>query len=230
VEDKITKKKEELVATKEEVADNAKIIQQWKSKLKRISKRIANNRRKYRKGEEDLIYLDEVVKGFSKTGIPNVIISRALHLLEERTNNYLDLLTSGTMGIRLSGFSTTKKGAVRNKIGIDVISATGVFAYESYSGGERQRLNIAMLLALRDVAQANKGVSLNCLWLDEVLDLSLDQEGISDVLTLLQHKKKDTESIFIISPKEELIRNSSGNFNNVLKAQKEHGFSKIIGG
>jgi len=222
----INRQKKEL----ESATDNSGAIQQWKSKNKKISKKIASYKNRIKKVEEELVYLDEVVKGFSKTGIPNVIISRALHFLEERSNKYLDILTNGAISIRLSGFATTKKGAVRNKIDIEVVSANGVTAYEAYSGGERQRLNISMLLALRDVAQANKGVDLNCIFLDEVLDLSLDFQGANDVLMLLQHKKKDIESIFIISPKEEFIKNSSGNFDTLLQVYKENGFSKIVGG
>jgi DNA repair exonuclease SbcCD ATPase subunit len=221
---------EELESLREESNGNEETLKRWRSKARKLSKLIANYQRKIKEAEKDRLYLEEVVRGFSKTGIPNVIISRALYLLEQRVNEYLDTLTNGSIGISLSGFTTTKTGAVRNKIGIDVVSASGVTTYESYSGGERQRLNIAMLLALRDVAQANKGVSLNCLFLDEVLDLSLDSQGANDVLLLLQQKKKDIESIFIISPKEEFIKNSSGNFDTSFVVSKEDGFSKIIGG
>jgi len=230
VPDKIKEKEKELKTIREESENEDSMTQQWRSKIKKLSKKITSYKRRIKEVSEEQIYLEEVMKGFSKTGIPNVIISRALRFLEERSNIYLDMLTNGAIGIRLSGFTTTKKGAVRNKIDIEVVSASGIVAYEAYSGGERQRLNISMLLALRDVAQTNKGIDLNCLWLDEVLDLSLDSAGISDVTMLLQHKKKDIDSVFIISPKDELIRNLSGNFDNLLRVYKENGFSKIVGG
>lgn len=227
--EKIQDLEEELESVRESTNGGEETLQKWRSKAKKVSKKIASYKRNIKQAEEEQLYLEEITKGFSKTGIPNVIISRALHLLEERTNVYLEMLTSGAIGVRLSGFTTTKKGAVRNKIDIEVVSATGVTTYESYSGGERQRLNIAMLLALRDVAQANKGVDLGCLFLDEVLDLSLDSAGIGDVMMLLQHKKKDIPSIFIISPKDELIQNASGNFDSAIRVSKEGGFSKLIG-
>ena len=220
-------KKKQIDAIKKEVNDSDEVIRKWSSKIKKFSKGIAVQRRKKTALEKEAIYIDEVTRGFSRTGIPNVIISRALSFLEERVNVYVDLLTNGALGIRLSGFSTTKKGAVRNKIDIEVISASGVTTFESYSGGERQRLNISMLLALRDVAQMNKGISTNCLFLDEVLDQSLDSQGAADVLLLMQHKRKDVESIFIISPKEEFIKNASGNFDSLFKVYKENGNSTI---
>jgi hypothetical protein len=71
-------------------------------------------------------------------------------------------------------------------------------------------------------------VHLNCLFLDEVLDLSLDEQGMHDVLFLLQNKKSMINSIFIISPKENLIRNTSSEFDNIVSIIKEDGFSKIV--
>ena len=117
---------------------------------------------------------------------------------------------------------------MRNKIGIEVISPSGVKNFSAYSGGERQRLNIALLLALRDVAEFNRGVELNCLFLDEVLDLSLDEQGIEDVVILLHNKKKSIDSIFVISPKDNLLQNISSDFDTVIRIRKEGGFSTIV--
>lgn len=200
-------------------------IQKWKSKIKRIGANINMFNNEIAEIDDRLVYLDEVAKGFSKTGIPNAIIARALTMLEERANEYLDTLTSGSLGVTFTGFRLTKKGGVRNKIGINVVSESGVAEYGSYSGGERQRLNVAILLALRDVAEYSKGIKLNCLFLDEVLDLSLDEEGIEEVLGLLQTKKSAVDSIFVISPKASMLYNTAIEFDNVYTVQKIGGIS-----
>lgn len=227
VQDKIKECKKDIEKLEKDL-DTTSTVKEWSSKVKRLSKKISSYSRKIKEHEEALVYLDEVTMGFSKQGIPNIIIARALHHLGERANHYLDILTNGTIGIRLSGFSLTKKGAVRNKIGIEVISPSGVKNFGSYSGGERQRLNIALLLALRDVAEFNRGVELNCLFLDEVLDLSLDEQGIEDVTVLLHNKKKSIDSIFVISPKDNLLQNTTSEFDNVIRVVKEGGFSKVV--
>ena len=202
-----------------------KSIQKWKKKIKQVGKNIFMFNNEIAAIDDKLVYLEEVAKGFSKTGIPNVIIARALTMLEERTNEYLDTLTSGSLGVTFTGFKLTKKGGVRNKIGINVVSESGVTAYGSYSGGERQRLNVAILLALRDVAEYSKGIKLNCLFLDEVLDLSLDEEGIEEVLGLLQTKKSAVDSIFVISPKASMLYNTAIEFDNVYTVAKVGGVS-----
>ncbi|NIW53234.1 MAG: AAA family ATPase, partial [Candidatus Korarchaeota archaeon] len=199
----------------------------WKrmaGKLSRLKKSIKEVSGKISLLEEEVIYLDEVIKGFSKQGIPNVVIGRALAQLEHTANKYLDVLSNGTLSIQIVSTSYTKSGDIRNKIGLNVVSSSGVSSFEQYSGGEKQRINVAILLALREIAEHNKGVRLNVIFLDEVLDLSLDEQGLDDVLTLLQHKKKDIPSIFILSPKE---NKGATNFDNVLNITKVGGLSQI---
>ncbi len=209
------------------IAKDNTTVRSLASKVKKLSKSIARLKAMLSDVDNQVVYQEEVVKGFSKVGIPNSIIARALVTLEERTNSYLDILTNGLLGVSFSGFSLTKKGGVRNKISINVISASGVSAFDKYSGGEKQRLNIAILLALRDVAELNKGVHLNCLFMDEVLDLSLDEGGIEEVLSLLKAKRESVDSIFVISPKDSVLFNTSVEFDNVYTVDKKRGFSEI---
>lgn len=226
----IREQRRELVEEQTELKTDAAsdtTTRKLSSKVKKISKKVARLKTILKTVDKDIIYQEEIVKSFSKTGIPNVIIARALLLLEERTNSYLDILTNGLLGITFSGFSLTKKGGVRNKIGINVVSASGVSAFDSYSGGEKQRLNIAILLALRDVAEMNKGIKINCLFMDEVLDLSLDEGGIEEVLSLLKAKRESVDSIFVISPKDSVLYNTSVEFDNVYTVAKKRGFSEI---
>jgi DNA repair exonuclease SbcCD ATPase subunit len=225
--DKIAKVETKIDKVQSRMDNAANGTELWIKKVKKLSKSLATRQRKIKQYEEELAYLEEIATAFSKQGIPNTIIARALDMLEQCVNGYLDILTSGALSIELTGMTKTKKGLVRNKIGINVVSDSGVTNFDSYSGGERQRLNIALLLALRDVAEGNKGIKLNCLFLDEILDLSLDEEGIEDVLILLHHKKSAVDSIFVITPKKQLLHNTGVNFDTVINVQKTAGYSTI---
>jgi DNA repair exonuclease SbcCD ATPase subunit len=218
---------EKIEDAKSRLEDPNEAMEMWSKKLRKLSKRIASETTRVKKFEEKLQYLKEVAQGFSKQGIPNIIITRALTMLERCANGYMDTLTSGAMSLRLTGMTKTKKGAIRNKIGIDVVSESGVTRFDSYSGGERQRLNIALLLALRDVAEHNRGIKLNCLFLDEVLDLSLDEEGIEEVLQVLRSKKSAVDSIFVITPKQQLLHNTGVTFDTVMQVEKIKGYSTV---
>ncbi len=225
--DMIEKLDERIEEIKSRLEDPNEAVDMWTSKLRKLSKKIASATKRVAVLEGELQYWKEVSLGFSKQGIPNIIITRALTMLERCANGYMDTLTSGAMSLRLTGMTKTKKGAIRNKIGIDVVSESGVTRFESYSGGERQRLNIALLLALRDVAEHNKGIKLNCLFLDEVLDLSLDEEGIEEVLQVLRLKKSTVDSIFVITPKQQMLHNTGITFDTVMTVEKNAGFSTV---
>ena len=70
--------------------------------------------------------------------------------------------------------------------------------YEALSGGEKQKVDIIIQLALRDLLSNQLNVHSNILVLDEGLDF-LDKKGSEAVLNLIQNRLNDVESVFIIS-------------------------------
>ena len=56
-----------------------------------------------------------------------------------------------------------------------------VFSYDSFSEGEKARIDIALLLTWRSIAKLKNSVDTNLLILDEIFDGSLDQSGTSDL-------------------------------------------------
>lgn len=71
-------------------------------------------------------------------------------------------------------------------------------AYENLSGGEKQRVDIIVQFALRDMLSQFLNFSCNILVLDELFD-AVDQIGCESILNLITTKLKDIESIFIIT-------------------------------
>ena len=71
-------------------------------------------------------------------------------------------------------------------------------AFENLSGGEKQRLDLIIQFAIRDMMSRYLGFSSNILILDEIFD-NLDAKSTSIILNLITTKVSDVESIFIIS-------------------------------
>lgn len=70
--------------------------------------------------------------------------------------------------------------------------------FDGLSGGEKQRVDLILQLAIRDLLNAYLGLSANILVLDEITDF-LDKKSCHSVMTLLEKELKTIESVFIIS-------------------------------
>lgn len=96
------------------------------------------------------------------------------------------------------------------------------FSYSSFSEGEKQRIDLALLFAWREVAKVKNSVNTNIMIFDEVFDSSLDGVGTDDFLKIIRFVIKDA-NIFVISHKSEI----SEKFETVIKFEKIKGFSSI---
>jgi DNA repair exonuclease SbcCD ATPase subunit len=97
------------------------------------------------------------------------------------------------------------------------------FSYSSFSEGEKQRIDLAILLTWREVAKMKNSLNCNLLIFDEILDSSLDATGTESFLKVL-NKMKNKCSIFIISHKADQLADK---FDQSLQFEKKNNFSKI---
>ena len=72
------------------------------------------------------------------------------------------------------------------------------FTYSSFSEGEKQKIDLALLFTWREVAQLKNSVATNLLILDEVFDSSLDQSATDELMKILKNKL-DKTNLFVIS-------------------------------
>ena len=101
------------------------------------------------------------------------------------------------------------------------ITTTGECEFSSFSAGEKQRIQIATLLAFRDLILSGK-VSSNVFIIDELLDANVDTACIENVMGILKRKASETgQSVFIISHRSELADNM-GFWNSIIKVTKEN--------
>lgn len=97
------------------------------------------------------------------------------------------------------------------------------FSYDSFSQGQKMRIDIALMLTWREISKLRNSVSTNLLLLDEFFDNSLDDQGNEDVLYILKTMISDV-NLFIISHKFDMV----DKFDRVIEFRESGGFSRIV--
>lgn len=98
----------------------------------------------------------------------------------------------------------------------------GNATYESLSGGEKTRVNIALLLAQKSLANVIGNMTCNLIILDEILGYC-DSEAESNVINLITNELDSLETIYMISHKEIPI-----GYDNILTIVKDkNGLSQV---
>jgi DNA repair exonuclease SbcCD ATPase subunit len=95
------------------------------------------------------------------------------------------------------------------------------FSYQSFSEGEKLRINLAILFTWRAIAKLRNSASTNLLIMDEVLDGAMDQAGTEEFLKIIEELTKDT-NLFIISHRGDQLFDK---FHSVIKFEKQGDFS-----
>lgn len=148
------------------------------------------------------------------TGIKTKIIRQYLPVINKLVNQYLQILDFFVLFNLDESFTETIKSRHRDS-----------FSYDSFSEGEKQRIDLALLFTWRQVAKMKNSVATNLLILDETFDSSLDHEGVDNLMKIIYSLGDDT-NVYVISHKGDIL---DGNFANKIEFHKEKNFSKIKG-
>ncbi len=162
-------------------------------------------------------------KSFSKKGIRSFILDNVIDSFNEQINYYLSEIGYNNIQVMFSNKSILKSGEERERISFTITIDSLEYDYQSLSGGEKTRLNLAVLFALRDLVTTNKS---NILVLDETFSF-LDLAGCEAVVSLLKNKlseKSGLDSIFIVNHNALLDTFVS----DKLVVRREGQFSKIM--
>ena len=146
------------------------------------------------------------------TGIKTKIIKQYLPAINQLTNKYLQVLDFFVHFNLDESFVETIRSRHRD-----------AFTYDSFSEGEKQRIDLALLFTWRQIAKMKNSVATNLLILDETFDSSLDHEGVENLLKILYTLGEDT-NVFVISHKGDIL---DGKFEQKIEFRKERNFSKM---
>jgi len=95
--------------------------------------------------------------------------------------------------------------------------------WESYSGGQQQRLQLAVTFALSEVLLARAGITTNLEIYDEPT-AHLSQEGIDDLLDILRDRALDLDRCVYLVDHRNLDR---GSFDGVVTIERDREGSRI---
>ena len=145
------------------------------------------------------------------SGIKTRIIKTYLPTMNKLINQFLQSMDFYVNFTLNENFEETIKSRYRD-----------VFTYESFSEGEKARIDISLLLTWRSIAKLKNSVDTNLLILDEIFDGSLDQSGSSDLGWILRNFD-DSTNVFVISHKESM----SDKFDRTLIVEKPKNYSTV---
>jgi len=182
-------------------------------KLKSLHKEKEDNFKKKSRYKETINYFDFAQLLMKDGGVKSKIIQKYIPLMNQQINKYLQMMEFYINFTLDDEFKEHIKSPIHED-----------FSYESFSEGEKMRINLAILFTWREIARMKNSVSCNILILDEVFDSSLDNTGTDYFTKIIKYAIKDT-NVFVISHKtDELI----DKFDRIITFEKVKGFSKIL--
>ena len=161
---------------------------------------------------EERTYNEVIGEMLKDTGIKTKVIKQYLPVMNRLINQYLQILDFFVAFHLDENFDETIRSRHRDS-----------FNYASFSEGEKQRIDLALLFTWRQIAKMKNSAATNLLVLDETFDSSLDFDGIEN-LTKILGTLEDGNNVFIISHKGDVLENK---FRSKIEFFKEKNFSKI---
>ena len=181
-------------------------------KLESFKENLAKTYEALASKKETIRYHDFSYSLLKDGGVKTKIIKKYLPLINQQVNRYLQMMDFYINFTLDEEFNETIQSPIHED-----------FSYASFSEGEKQRIDLALLFTWREVAKFKNSVSTNLMILDEVFDSSLDGQGTEEFLKIIRYVIKDA-NIFIISHKTGL----EDKFEDHIRFEKLKGFSRMV--
>lgn len=171
-----------ITSLKNDIAKNTQLLethQKNKDKIKEIEKRVKILK------EQQTDYTS-IITAFGKNGIPASIISHDIPEMEDEVNKILKIISNDTMSIQ---YITTKNGKKKSVDTLEIVVSDGNTSrmYETYSGGEKFRIDFACHVGMAKFLTKRAGASIDFLIIDEGLGSQDDfskQKFVESIMSL----------------------------------------------
>ena len=201
---KLQKQIQNLKEFQPNVQEENEILDSLKTELQRTEKNCSDI-------NKQLSEFQTVAYLLKDSGIKSTVINKYVPVFNQLINKYLQSMEFYVNFTLDNEFNEVIKSRFRDD-----------FSYSSFSEGEKQKIDLALLFTWREVARMKNSASTNLLILDEVFDSSLDDSSTQELLKILRGLEK--VNLFVISHKGEILVDK---FLRTIKFEKVNDFSKL---
>ena len=182
-------------------------------KLKELNEQLVTLNTEHEQILNDRQYYEYASSLLKDTGIKTKIIKQYLPIMNKLINKYLASMDFFVNFNINENFEETIKSRHRDE-----------FTYANFSEGEKQKIDLALLLTWRQIAKLKNSMNTNLLILDEIFDSSLDSVSVDLLMDILKDLTSDT-NLFVISHKGDQLFDK---FRSVIRFDKKNNFSQVI--
>jgi len=184
-----------------------------RSTLKKLESDLKGLEKQKSTNTENISYLNFAHSLMKDSGVKSKIIKRYLPVMNQYINKYLQMMDFYINFTLDEEFKEHVKSPIHEN-----------FSYESFSEGEKMRIDLALLFTWRDISKMKNSASTNLLILDEIFDSSLDGTGTDEFTKIIRYAIKGA-NIFLISHNTQELTDK---FENIISFEKVNGFSKVV--
>jgi DNA repair exonuclease SbcCD ATPase subunit len=205
--EKIEEYRENIEEIKKEFFKDDNKIDDSKNKIQNLEEDIKNI-------QKDLLILENAKFIVSEEGVKTFIVKKLISLFNNQLNFYLKTLDAPCT----CEFNELFEETIFNSSGKEC-------SYFNFSGGERKRIDIAILFTFQDILKLQTGISFNIAIYDEWMDSSLDQKGVLKFMEILRNKVvKNNECVYLISHNTHAI---NSDIDNTIFLEKKNGITSL---
>jgi DNA repair exonuclease SbcCD ATPase subunit len=216
----LTKKSTALKLYKQQIKEIEKEIEKRKAKNETKGEDIGileTERQTFLTKKEEEIKIRELYNSalvlLKDGGIKSRIVSQYIPIMNSLINKSLELMNFFCQFTLDENFNEKIKSRFRDE-----------FNYESFSEGEKKRIDLALMFTWREISRLRNAARTNILIFDEILDSSLDNDGMDDLIKIIKLLSPDTNTLVISHKSDQFL----DKFDKVLEFRKIHNFSQMV--
>jgi len=211
---KLKMKEDELTREEKRTLDIGNAISE--SKITEYKLALTDSEQSLKETNKKYAYAKFLRSILGEDGIRKFVLNNIIPKFNNKINHYLKI-----MGCDYSLIFDT------NLVESIISRNRDVRSYGNFSSGEKKRIDIAILLALMDIAKIQNSVDTNLFVMDEILDTSMDNDGVECFLDYLKNGFKKTypdKCVYIITHRNDV---SSDVYDRMVYLRKIKSFTTI---